>query len=479
VNAPGRRAALWGSVTLLVAAGLAHWVFLAVFGVGLAATLVLSLARARRAEGSRAPAIRDEARLLVAIGLWTAAILAVFVVVVLRAPFSTFEIFRTSREFSPKLITDVARLWPSALAGVAGAYAMIRMRREGLEPQPRVVSSFPERLMVGWILASVAGILFGLVTVAVHRFGLPPHRFLGLLIAVPGVVGAGTAVWWAADRLGWRLAGIAVVVAAVGLLAVPSVLRWYRYPILMRPAAVQQAETAARYIAGMPEGQPFVFDIDGRGPAVVYDAPLRERMIRMALAPDRQEDLHVFVGRPSDLLAGRRTPDTGLRVQIDQPYWDDVARVLPRHPPVLVLRAMGSAEFSEAVSLGAPVIGSGVALLQGPKPVRPLVEARPPDGIPGLGSALGWALVLLALVAAAGGGWTALLLGGFERPLTFVSLAPVVGTAALLLGAFVATELGVRLHGTGGVGTYLVVAVTGTIAAKVAPKPRGSGTGTT
>jgi hypothetical protein len=468
VNAPSRTVALWGSVAMLVAAGLAHWVFLAVFGVGVAATVGLSLAAARRSDPRRAMEIRDEARLLVTIGLWTAAILAVLVVVVLRAPFRTFEIFRTSREFTPKFITDVARLWPAALAGALGAYAMGRQRRERLEPYEQAKRAFSERMLLGWTLASIAGVLFGLVTVGIHRFGLPPHRFLGLLIAVPGIVAAGIGVWWAADRIGWRVAGAAVTVAAVGLLAVPSVIRWYKYPILMRSEALQQAETAARYVAQLPPGQPFVFDVDGRGPAVVFDAPLRERVIRMALSPDRQVDLHLFVGRPTDLVAGRRTPDTGLRVQINRPYWVDVARVLPQRPPVLVLQAMGGDEFAEAVAMGAPVIGTGVALLQGPRPAHRLVEGPMPDAVPPVAAAMGWAVVLLALLAVAGAGWTSVILGRSSRPVTFVSLAPLVGTGALLLGAFAATELGVRLHGAGGIATYLAVTVGGGIWALVA-----------
>jgi hypothetical protein len=466
-NAPSRTVAMWGSVALLVAAGLAHWVFLAVFGVAVAATVGLSLVAARRSDSRRAMELRGEARLLATIGLWTAAILAVLIVVVLRAPFRTFEIFRTSREFAPKFITDVARLWPAALAGVLGAYVMDGLRRNRVEPLEEARRSFSERMLLGWTLTSIAGVLFGLVTVGVHRFGLPPHRFVGLLIAVPGTVAGGIAVWWAADRVGWRAAGTALAVAAVGLLAIPSVIRWYKYPILMRAEALQQAETAARYVERLPPGQPFVFDVDGRGPAVVYDVPLREREIRMALPPGRQVDLHVFVGTPADLLAGRRTPDTGLRVQINRPYWEDVARVLPRHPPVLVLRAMGEDEFSDAVAMGAPVIGQGVALLQGPRPARPLVEGPLPDGVPGVATALGWALVLLALLAVAGAGWTALILARSARPVTFVSLAPLVGTGALSLGAFAATELGVRLHGAGGVGIYLAVTMGGAISALV------------
>jgi hypothetical protein len=462
-SAPSRTTALWASVALLVAAGLAHWVFLAVFGVGLAATVGLSLMAAARSQRGPAREARDEARLLVTIGLWTTAILGVLVLVVLEAPFRTFEIFRTSREFAPKLVTDLARLWPAALAGVLGTYAMRTARRARTDPQEEGERTFSRRMLLGWTIGCLTGVLFGLVTAGLHRFSLPPHRFLGLLIAVPGTVAGGTAVWWAATRVRGRVAGIAVVLGAIGLLVIPSVTRWYRYPILMRPEALQQAVTAAQYVAQLPEGQPFVFDVGGRGPAVVYDAPLRERMIRMTLPPDRQEDLHLFVGKPSDLMAGRPTPDTGLRVQINQEYWEDVSRELPRHPPILVLQAMGAGEFLEAVAMGAPLVGPGVALLQGPHPSRPLIEGPSPDGVPSLTSALGWALVLLVLLAAAGAGWTAVVLGRAARPMIFVSLAPLMGTGALLLGAFAATEMGVRLQGAGGVATYVAVTLGGAV----------------
>jgi hypothetical protein len=460
-NAANRRVALWASVALLVAAGLAHWVFLAVFEVGLALAVGLSLVAERRAERPRAMELREEARLLTSVGLWTVGVLGFLILVVLRAPFRTFEIFQNPQEYAPKLVTDVARLWPASAAAAMGLFVLKFVRRSGVDTEEETRRSFSGRMIVGWTMACAVGVLFGVVTLGIDRFSLPPHRFLGILIAVPGVVAAGAAVWWAANRVGWNVAGATVVLGAVALLAIPSILRWYKYPILMRPEALQEAETAAGYVAQLPPRQPFVFVVDARGPAVVYDAPLRERMIRMALPPDRQEDLHLFVGKPSDLLAGRRTHDTTLRDRVTLPYWEDVAPVLPRRPPVLVLETMGRNEFLEARSLGAPIIGSGIALLQGPRPSHPLAEASLPDGVPAVPVALLWAAVLLGLLAVAGSGWTALILGRRARPVAFLSLAPLVGTGALLLGAFVATEVGVRPHGPGGILTAAAVTAGG------------------
>jgi hypothetical protein len=479
IYAASRRRALWGAVALLVAAGLAHWEFLAVFGVIMAAAVAVSLVAARRAHEPRSLELLEETRFLVAIGLWTAAVVGFLIVAVLRAPFRTFEIFQSTHEYAPKFVTDLARLWPAAIAACLGVVVLLALGRQPLDENGAARRSFSARMVLGWALGSGAGVLFAMITLKVDRVPLPPHRFLGLLLAVPGMVAAGAAVWWAGawvkERTGRtggsrasRMAGAAVAVSLVLALAVPSVMRWYRYPILMDPGALQQAETAAQYVAQLPKGQPFVFVVDAYGPAIVYEAALRERMIRMVLPPDRQQDLHVFVGSPSDLLAGRRTLFLPEFNRVIAPFWDDVSRILPLHPPVLVLQSMGEDEFTQAISMASPVIGPGVALLQGPRPARGLSEGPLPNGVPSVPVAILRAVVLLALVSVAGIGWTRLILGDAGRSEVFVSLVPLVGTGMLLLGGFVATEAGVRLQGAGGIATFAAVALVGFGSARLA-----------
>jgi hypothetical protein len=475
VSAASRRTALWGSVAMLVAAGLAHWVFLAVFEVMLGLAAGLTLIAARRADEPRSLEIRREARFLLAVGAWTAGIVAFLIAGVLRTHFRTFEIYQNPKEYAPKLITDVARLWPWGIAAALGLVVLLALRSEPLDAESTARRSFSGRVILAWAIVSAVGVLFGLATIALRRFELPPHRFLALLVAVPGMVAAGAVVWWGSrwvlHHVGGRggsiagLAAIGVVVASVALLAVPTVIRWYRYPILMRTGALRQAQTAGRYVAQLPKDQPFVFVIDGWGPAVVYDAPLRERVIRMALPPDRQEDLHLFVGKPSDLLAGRRTSFDPLVDRITAAYWRDVSKVLPEHPPVIVIQAMGNNEFREALAMGAPVIARGIVLLQGPRPAEAITEGPLPSGVPSAPMAVLWAVVLLAVLSAAGLGWTRAILGPDPALEVFVSLAPLVGAGMLLLAAFAATMLGVRMTGPGGVATYILVTVGGAAAA--------------
>jgi hypothetical protein len=472
IYAATRRRAMWGAVALLVAAGLAHWVFLAVFGVVVAAAVVLSLLVAPSVDEPRSLEIREEARSLVVVGLWTAALVGFLIMVVLRTPFRTFEIFQNPHEYAPKFITDLARLWPAGIVACAGLFVLLHLARQPLDEEGAARRSFSSRMLLAWAVASGAGVFAALITLKVDRFPLPPHRFLGLLVAVPGMVAAGAALWWAGTRVGESVsrtrrpalgmtAGALVVLAAVAALAVPSVMRWYRYPILLSPGGLREAETASQYVGQLPKGSPFVFVVDAYGPAVVYEAALREREIRMALPPDRQEDLHLFVGSPSDLLAGRRTlflPDFN---PVNAPYWKDVSAILPGHPPVLVLQSMGGYEFTQALSLGASLIGPRVALLQGPPPVRPLSEGALPNGVPSTPVAVLRAAALLALLSVAGVGWTRSIVDDAARPEVVISLVPVVGSGALLLGGFVAAELGVRLHGAGGIGTFVVVSVAG------------------
>ena len=251
------------------------------------------------------------------------------------------------------------------------------------------------------------------------------------------------------------------MVAAGAILLVPTVIRWYRYPILMSPAALQEAKTAAGYVAHLPAGQPFIVIVGPEGSAGHYTAVLRERMIRMELPADRQAGLRIFPGNPADLLVGRRTITGDSRTdQVTLSYWRAVAAILPEQPPILLVQELGRDEFGQGTGLGAPVIAPGVILVRGPPPARPLAEAPAPDASVTVISFLE-GIALLALLWVAGSGWTALLLGREPPPEVRVSLTPVIGMGALLLGGFVATELGLRMHGVGGPAVYAVVTLSG------------------
>jgi len=471
ISAWSRRRAIAGAVLMLVAAGLSHWLFLAVLESALAVAVLLSWFASRSRSDWKRLAAGSDARSITTVGVATAAALGFLIMVVLRGPLATFEIQLNPLEFAPKLLTDLARLWPLGLLAAIGIVPAVALARA--DGELSLERRMGTRLLVSWGISSLVGLLVGLVGFRVtSHLSLPPHRFLTLLAALPGVILAGAGVRWlqeqGARRLLRRFGGpvatglsACVVVASVIFVLLPSVFRWYRYPVLMGSVALKQASVAAEYVDGLPPGQAFVVVVDANGPADDYAAPLRERMIRMELSPDRQADLHLFPGYPTDLLARRRT-FTGhpLTTQVTLPYWRDVSPLLSAHPPILAIQAMGATEFDQTLALGGRQIATGVALLQGPLPNRGFSDDLAPDASVTVITVLR-GMALMALLWAAGWGWTRLLFGPETAPEVWLALAPTIGMGVLLLGAFTATELGLRMGGAGGPVTYAVVTVVG------------------
>src|SRR5438132_439789 len=119
----GRRGMI-AAVVFLVASGLVHWVFLAVFGVVLFVAVVLALPASVREWRLGLRPARTEAVILTTVGTATAAVMAVLVAGVLHAPFQTFEIREDPRRFLPKFKNDLKKLrlavtGPVAAIGVA------------------------------------------------------------------------------------------------------------------------------------------------------------------------------------------------------------------------------------------------------------------------------------------------------------------------------------------------------------------------
>jgi hypothetical protein len=144
-----------------------------------------------------------------------------------------------------------------------------------------------------------------------------------------------------------------------------------------------------------------------------------------------------------------------------------VRTVLPEHPPVIILQSLADEQYTHAVdTMGARVIGPGVALLQGPVvPGGPLAAEPLPRPVPGQFVGLLWAGLILALLFAAGAAWTFALAGAGTPPEITWSLAPAVGAAAIMLGALVPGRLRLHLGGAAGIVIYAVVTVAGFVAA--------------
>jgi hypothetical protein len=467
----GWRRSLCGAIGLLVAAGLAHWVFLAVIGAILvgAAVLALPVSVRRRREGTRP--LRTETGALLALVAAAGAVMVATIALVLRAPFRTFEIREDPARFRPKLRTDLRRLALPLIAPAAGLGAAElagRARpptRDGARTSGSPHRGFGLRILVAWTAVSLAGVLYGALTL-----DLPPHRFVALAVAVPGSVAVAAAVWWLTRRT-----HVVVGVVAVVAFALPGGLAWYRSGpgVWMDPAGLEQARIAGRYVQSLPEGTPVVILVSPFGPAGLISVPLKERTIRVELPPDRQLDVHFFVGDADDLLARRRTL-VGPGVDRETlPYWRDVEPVLAGDPPVLILRTFARPQFAAATGTGeAKVLAPDVALLRGPtappsvsSPASETIRAVPRTRVGLLAGT--WLLIVLM---AAGIGWSRAILGP-APPEVLWSAAPSIGAGVIILAALVATKLGVPLHGVGAACVLLLVTAGGWILGSRPPSP--------
>ena len=242
----------WAAVALAVASGLAHWDFLAVFALVLAAAFALALPTSIRRVRAGIPAIDTESGVLVAFGAAVGAAMCGLIFGVLRAPFRTTDIPRDPPLYRSKFRTDLGRLYVAGPVGLVAGPAVRVLGRLGASSQGRREASrfgFSVRTLEAWSLVMAGGIAYSLV--GLH---LPPARFLALLVALPGAAGVAAILTWVVRR--WRARSIAIIVPALLALAVPGALRWYQYPVLMQPTQLQEARNADGYVRTLREHLP-------------------------------------------------------------------------------------------------------------------------------------------------------------------------------------------------------------------------------
>jgi hypothetical protein len=487
-----------GSVSLLVAAGLAHWLFLGVTGAALFGWFLLALVRLRRERDASVPLLDTEAGRLGGVGLAAGGAMAVLIYPVLGSSLSTFEIHEAKRRFLPKLREDLSNLAAWAVGPLAAVGLAVAATIEGRSERPRPATSPASRaflrLLLAWTVVCLAGLAYAALTL-----DLPPHRFLTLLVSVPVIVGVATAVHAAVRALArrgsaGRAGAVALGAVVVAALAVPGLRVWYS-PVdlvdgaVVNPpaegpeqwfdvAAFDQARAAGAYIETLSPGTPVVFAVSPTGASGPISVALKERTIRAALPADRQVDAHVYPGEPANLLDGRPTR-TGLPEFDDAnlPYWEDVRALLREtpFPPVVVIEALGAREHRQALGeLDGTEIAPGTVLLN----ARPPADLEPPtpvSPVPTTEVGLVWAALIAAALFLSGLGWTVWFLGPGAAPITVVSLAPAVGAGMLILGGLVAAKTAGRLGGAVGIGTLAVTAALGGILAIGSARRRGSG----
>jgi hypothetical protein len=459
--AVGRRRLSWGPVAVLAAAGLAHWLFLALGLVVLVAGAAVAAWERHRAGGGWSLSLGEEPGIVLATAGLSAAATGGALLALGSGAFAAIETREDPSRYGPRLRTDLARL---ALPSVAALLGLFRIR-PGPPASTTEAGGRPGRFALHALWSWTVVMALGVAVFAIWP-KLPAHRFLALLAALPGALGLAAGLGWLIARASLRNAvAWAAAALAVALVAVPSVLRWYDYPALLTPEMVEQAEAAGHLVGSVPDSVAVVFVLDPEGPGGAVAAPFGDRAVRVGLPADRQDDTHFYVGAPQDALAGRRSPDDPADAVTD-PYWENVGGVLGEDPPLVVLQSLAAPQYDEAVALGALVVAPGVAVLRPPPGFGvPAPAPAHPSAYPGLWPALGWGLLLLLLLGLAGSGWSWLALRGDPGrgvdPHVFVAMAPALGAAGLVLVGLVASELGAPLAGPWGVALLLAVAAAG------------------
>jgi hypothetical protein len=482
----GRRSG-WGrglsvAIVLLVAAGLVHWLFLAVVGavLGLAVFFVARRSAAQVREG--VPLVRTESGTLGGALVGAGAIVAAVVFGVLRAPANTIQVKEDPERFIPKLTNDASRLrlWLLGPVSVLGAWALAA---GGPRPRPRRRAVLLA-ILAAWAVVTLGGIAFGVATKK-----LPPHRFLELLVVVPVVVAIAEAVGWLADRVRSRrgvAAGWLVAAVATAILAVPGVYAWYASGA-PKPWITQEALREARIMAAWAEqpsaSGPFIVWVSPFGPAGTLSAALKDRTLRAALPPDAQQRFHMIAGSLGAWIADG-DPFEGLSPAMRAsalPYWRDAAPLLNRGTGAwLFLRAFNPSEFAQLRgSNGSRPLGAGVILAAGGRPPAPIHVPDAKFAYPGALGTASWALVILLLMGVAGYGWTRVVGGPDAHPAIVFGLTPAVGAAVLVLVGSVVSRAGAGLGGAPGWLVWGATTVGGLIAAmftrSVAPDADGKG----
>jgi len=289
--APGWRG-FAGALVLLAAAALSHWLFMPVVALFMAAWWLLALPASMRARRAGTPLLRTEAGALPAAGAAAGVATLVLIYPVLGSSFRTREIGELHSRYLPKFREDLDGMsaWAVAAPTAVGGYLVAR-------PAAGERTDAPERgpflrMLGGWTLVCLVGMLVAAITLVV-----PPHRFLGLLVAMPMAVALAALVWtvgrWVARRSG-RALGIGAAAVIVGLLTIPTVAWWYGPADTHGPeqwfeqGAFDQARSIETYLDSLPAGQQVVVGVGPRGSSGPISISLKERTVRAALSPQHQ-----------------------------------------------------------------------------------------------------------------------------------------------------------------------------------------------
>jgi hypothetical protein len=295
---------------------------------------------------------------------------------------------------------------------------------------------FARRFLVSWAIVSAAGLGFGAAT-----GWYPPDRVLMFAFCLPLLAAFGLVLL--GEKLGrWWLAW-PVGIVLVGLIVAPAVRDWRDSFPYMSPDEVTHMNLAARIAVDRSQpGTPLVYVTDSHDPdEALFLLTHTANVARATVPPDRANDVHVFLGSPSDLAAGHASV-------IDDPTYDIASSTsFAQIPPGPHLTFVIGDELRDPTELATPGLtlwdpnvasseGSPTALAPLPNELAPLEPRKILAGT--------WRTFFVLLVLGLGWSWFALgdLVSG-------VAAAPAFAAPVLALTAFVLERLGAPLGSPG------------------------------
>jgi len=305
---------------------------------------------------------------------------------------------------------------------------------------------FARRFLLSWALVTVAGLGFGAAT------GLyPPDRMLMFAFCLPLLAAFGLVLL--GERLGrWWLAW-PVGIVLVALIVAPAVRDWRDSFPYMSSYEVDHMNLAARIaVDRSPPGTPLVYVADSHDPdEALFLLTHVANVARATVPPDRVNDVHVFLGSPSDLAAGHAS------VIGDATYDTASSWSLAQIPPGPHVTFVIGAEIRDPAELATPGLtrwdpnvatseGSPTALAPLPNELTAVAPRKILSGT--------WRTFLLLLIL--GLGWSWFALGDIASG---VAAAPAFAAPLLALTAFGLERLGAPLASPGW--SVLACALTG------------------
>jgi hypothetical protein len=446
------------AVTLLfMAAGLAHWPFLAfalaAYGGAVLAFALLSRERTGRGLAAlRGLPVRLLTPVVVSAGFTGLTFLA--------APQSGWLgaqpglLRRTLRLRLIRRLSQVFRYLPVPLAAAGFVGAAVADMPPGVRPARRLFLW----MMTSWLALTIVG-------VALQLAGIPSAGARLLSYLFPITILAGAAVWWTARWLARHLRGPVGLAAAAALVAIVAGgfvgLGWAlsdnRRPWFERDAVAQIASAGA-YVQGHAEDRRVVYLLNMEEPKDQLTLGRWWLTVKASIPARQAVRAEWYIGTPAAFERG--VPSELLEEGLPPGERDRPYRQAGERPVVIVVRSYNPHGFDEAAGRSPErVVAPGVLVLDGPLPAEPIPPPSPPAARTDAVSLTWVSFAIVALLFAAGSGWSMALLP--PDPVLRAAIAPALGAAVLILAALPWTVAGWPVTGPAALILIPVVAVLG------------------